>query len=73
MDGTIFCEGRWYDIIKVGDVILYKPRGRATGIELRVVSKLPRSANDGEVIFVMCNVEKQPSTEVYGSSVQQTL
>ena len=73
MDGVMFCEGRWYDTIKVGDVILYKPRGRVTGVELRVISKLPRSANNGEVIFVMCNLEKQPTPEVYGSSVQETI
>lgn len=72
-DGVMFCEGRWYEDIKVGDVILYKPRGTVTGIELRVVSKAPRSANSGEVIFIQLFIEKQPTTEVYGSSVQQTV
>lgn len=73
LDGTMFCEGRWYDIIKVGDVILYKPRGKTTGIELRIVSKLARSANNGEVVFMRCDLERQPTTEVQGSSVQETV
>lgn len=73
LDGVMFCEGRWWDTIKVGDVIVYKPRGRVTGTELRIISKVPRTANDGEIIFIRCDLEKQPSTEVYGSSVQETI
>lgn len=72
LDGKLFCEGRWYDDIKVGDVIVYKPRGRTTGIEMRIISKSPRSANDGEIIFIECNLERQPSGEVQGASVQET-
>lgn len=73
LDGVMFCEGRWYDTIKVGDVVLYRPKGRTTGLELRVISKLARSANNGEIIFMRCDLEKQPSTEVQGSSVQETV
>lgn len=73
LDGILFCEGKWYDTIKVGDVVLYKPKGRTTGIELRIVAKLARSANDGEVIFIRCDLERQPTPEVQGSSVQETI
>ena len=72
-DGQLFCEGRWYDDIKIGDVIVYKPRGRTTGMEMRIISKSPRSANDGEIIFIECNLERQPSSEVQGASVQETV
>lgn len=73
LDGVMFCENKWYDTIKVGDVILYKPKGRTTGIELRIISKLARSANNGEVIFMRCDLERQPSPEVQDSSVQETI
>lgn len=73
LDGRMFCEGRWYDIIKLGDVIVYKPRGRVYGIELRIISKLPRTANNGEVIFIRCDLEKQPTHEVQGAIVKETV
>jgi len=73
MDGRMYYEGRWYDSIKIGDVVVYKPIGRITGIELRVISKEPRTANNGEVIFVKSYLEKQPFTQVSGASVQETI
>lgn len=73
MDGRMYYEPRWYDIISIGDVIVYKPRGKTTGIELRVISKEPRTANNGEIIFVKSYIEKQPFKQVSGASVQETI
>lgn len=73
MDGRVYCEGKWYSTIKIGDVVVYKTRGITAGTELRIISKMPRTANDGEVIFIRCDVEKQPSREVSGASVRKTI
>lgn len=60
MDGRMYCEGRWWNVIHVGDSVVVKTRGASIGVELRIISKMPRTANEGEIIFIRCDLEKQP-------------
>jgi hypothetical protein len=66
-DGRMYCEGRWYPIIKVGDLIMFKQPYEVYGIEMRIIHVAPRTANMGEVIFVRCDLERQPAADRIGA------
>lgn len=69
-DARMYCEAVWYDSIKLNDVIIFKdPSGAVTeGVEMRIITKLPRQGNRGEIIFVRCDLEKQPVRQLVGVS-----
>jgi len=61
MDGRMYCEARWFTSIKIRDVINFKTLGENEGVEMQVISKNPRLGTAGEIIYVRCDLEKQPS------------
>lgn len=61
MDGRMYCEGRWYDDIHLKDIIMLKNPGKTEGTELVIISKSPRYGGSGEIIFIRCDLEKQPT------------
>ena len=66
-DGRMYCEGRWYPILKVGDLIIYKMPYETLGVELRIIHVAPRIASK-QLIFVRCDLEKQPMTDRIGAA-----
>lgn len=68
LDGRMYCEGRWYSVLKVGDLIIFKQPHETLGTEMRIIHVAPRTANMGEVIFVRCDLEKQPTTDRIGAA-----
>ena len=61
MDGRMYCEARWFDQIHLKDIIMLKQPGETLGTELMIIAKNPRYGSGGEIIFVRCDLEKQPA------------
>lgn len=61
LDGRMYCEARWFTVIRIRDVINFKTLGEPDGSELQIISKNPRLGTSGEIIYVRCDLEKQPS------------
>lgn len=61
MDGRMYFEGRWFDQIGLKDLVMLKQVGETEGTELVIISKSPRYGTSGEIIFVRCDLEKQPA------------
>lgn len=60
LDGQIFTEGKWFDIIHLQDVIVWKPKGESTGYELKVIAKNPRFGNNNNMVFIRLDVTRNP-------------
>lgn len=60
MDGRMYCEARWFPTIKIHDMINFKTLGETDGTEMQVISKNPRLGGRGEIIYMRCDLEKQP-------------
>lgn len=61
MDGRMYCEAKWFMVIRIRDVINFKTLHESEGVEMQVISKNPRLGTSGEIIYVRCDLEKQPS------------
>ena len=61
LDGRMFCEAKWFTVIKIRDIINFKTLGESSGTEMQIVAKHPRLGSNGETIYVRCDLEKQPA------------
>lgn len=60
LDGQIFCDSKWFEIINLEDVLVWKPKGSSTGYELKIISKLPRFGLDNNILFTRLDVTRNP-------------
>jgi hypothetical protein len=60
-DGRMYIESRWWSKIHLFDHIVFMQRDQTEGIEMQIISKLPRYGTDNEIIFIRCDLERQPT------------
>lgn len=60
LDGVIYTEDKWYDVIHLDDVIIWRQKGEPKGYELRVISKVPNLGFNNEMIYIRIDVTKNP-------------
>ncbi len=60
VDGTVFVEGRYWEIIHLEDIIVWRPEFDPAGYELKIISKNPRLGNQNEIVFIRCDFERHP-------------
>jgi hypothetical protein len=59
-DGQIFTESKWFDIIHLEDLLVWKPKGSSDGYELKIISKMPRFGLDNNIMFTRLDVTRNP-------------
>jgi hypothetical protein len=60
LDGRVYCEKKWFEIIKIDDVMVWKPKTSDDGYELRIISKNPNIAMMNQRIYTQLDVTKNP-------------
>lgn len=58
LDGQIFTEAKWWEIIHNDDVLVWKPLTSETGYELKIISKSPRYGSFNHMVFMRMDVTK---------------
>jgi len=61
LDGRMYIEARWWLDIHMFDHIIFKQKDQTEGSEMQIISKLPRYGPGNEIIFIRCDLEKQPT------------
>lgn len=60
LDGRVYSEAKWFEIINLDDIMIWKPKGSSTGFELRIISKNPNIAMDNQRVYTQMDVTKNP-------------
>ncbi|MHA2274137.1 MAG: hypothetical protein ACXAC2_00115 [Candidatus Kariarchaeaceae archaeon] len=60
LDGQIFTESKWFEIIHLDDILVWIPKGSTEGYELRIISKQPRFGTNNDMVFIRLDVTKNP-------------
>lgn len=68
MDSKMYVSGVWFDTIKKEDVIVWRLPNSAEGIEFMVISTVPRFGQNGEIIFIRCDMERPITRKVLSTS-----
>lgn len=60
LDARLYCEARYWELINIDDVLVWKPEASDTGYELKIISKNPNIGQMNKRIFTQCDVTKNP-------------
>lgn len=60
LEGNVFTEPKWFDIIHNDDILIWKQKGKTTGFELKIMSKFPRFGFNNEIVFIKIVVSRNP-------------
>lgn len=60
LDGRVYCEKKWFEIINLDDVMVWKPPVSPDGYELRIISKNPNIAMINQRVYTQLDVTKNP-------------
>lgn len=60
LDARLYCEARWYELINIDDVLVWKPEASEDGYELKIISKNPNIGMINKRVYTQCDVTKNP-------------
>lgn len=60
MDGRLYTQRKYFEIIHIDDVLVWKPPTSEDGYELKIISKDPEFVLRNQQVFVTCDVTRNP-------------